>query len=98
MRIGIKYCGGCNPYIDRSLLTRRLAEELRDHDCSLEFFQISGCDVVIVINGCAVGCAKVPQGKIIAKICGAELNMRSVSEEDLPRETARRVLERLRKC
>lgn len=95
MRIGIKFCGGCNPYIDRELLARRLIEELRKHNCIPEFFQISGCAAVVVINGCKVGCAEVPIGENTFTICGTELDMVPIPEEDLARATIDKIVKRL---
>lgn len=56
MKIGIKYCGGCNPRFDRSQIVLRLKSEFKD-------LQIQSAntketfDLIVVITGCASRCA-----------------------------------------
>jgi hypothetical protein len=55
VRVGIKYCGGCNPWYDRPAIVRRLqddfpqAEVVRAGDAEV--------DAVAVVCGCPVACA-----------------------------------------
>jgi 4-hydroxybutyrate CoA-transferase len=55
VKVGIKYCGGCNPRYHRALVVRRLREDFPDVDVvradSLDV------DVVAVVCGCPVACA-----------------------------------------
>ena len=61
MRVGIKYCGGCNPLYRRE----RVEEVLREAFPEIYFFYISsgdqkdfsGTDLVVCISGCKRGCA-----------------------------------------
>ena len=56
LKVGIKYCGGCNPYYDRVALAKQIANRLAgkveivrlDHD------QI---DQVLAVEGCNTACA-----------------------------------------
>lgn len=59
MKVGIKYCGGCNPNIDRINLTKRLREKLKPDTYAFEYCDFHDCEVVLVINGCSVGCAEI---------------------------------------
>lgn len=57
MKIGIKYCGGCNPRYDRTSFISRIKGEVGDkHQFetarSEEFY-----DTIIVLCGCTSGCA-----------------------------------------
>lgn len=59
--VGIKYCGGCNPEIDRS----RVAEELGA--CLPKGFELTPTsvpgrwDIGVLICGCATACANRPE-------------------------------------
>lgn len=56
MRIGIKYCGGCNPSFDRIKFVKLLEEEFIK-----DYFEIAAenvnYDEIIVICGCSRACA-----------------------------------------
>jgi hypothetical protein len=56
LRIGIKYCGGCNPYYDRVALVKRIKRRLQDQ---AEFVSAAndGVDVVLAVEGCSTACA-----------------------------------------
>lgn len=56
MKIGIKYCGGCNPLFDRKKFAMRLMDDFKD----LEFEPVGQdikYDMILVINGCTRECA-----------------------------------------
>jgi 4-hydroxybutyrate CoA-transferase len=57
MKIGIKYCGGCNPRYDR----RKFVEDLID-SCRNSIFEPANenelYDLVLVVCGCFSGCAE----------------------------------------
>jgi hypothetical protein len=55
MLVAIKYCGGCNPYYDRTALVNRLKEELA---AEVEFAPpgTADCDVGVIISGCVRRC------------------------------------------
>ena len=58
MKIGIKYCGGCNNYYDRVAFVNNVKEANQD----LEFIIAQDGDVVdylLVINGCTAACADI---------------------------------------
>ncbi|QAT49478.1 hypothetical protein EQM14_06635 [Caproiciproducens sp. NJN-50] len=57
MKIGVKYCGGCNPRYDRTRIVSRLREEFRGLDIVRADAQ-GGADLVAVICGCPVQCAE----------------------------------------
>lgn len=69
MKVGIKYCGGCNPRYDRTKIVSRLREEFP----GLDLFparENAEADLIVVICGCRVQCADHTrltgkQGKIV---------------------------------
>ena len=65
-KVGIKYCGGCNPDYDRVALFKMIEERLKGH---VRFVSPEGADInlVLVIEGCKTACADLSsfQGKTI---------------------------------
>ncbi|MGI6168378.1 MAG: hypothetical protein ACOYI4_01505 [Christensenellales bacterium] len=55
MLVAIKYCGGCNPYYDRSALVQRLKQEL-SHEVEFAPPGTVDCDVGVIISGCVRRC------------------------------------------
>lgn len=90
MKIGIKYCGGCNPVIDRKRLVKRLMQELPD-DYVYEHFNLDDCDIVLLVNGCSLGCAEAPAEADIITVAGCTIDGWTYPENEL----ADRVLARL---
>jgi 4-hydroxybutyrate CoA-transferase len=57
MKVGIKYCGGCNPIFDR----KKLVESLSDEYSNVSFEPAKNnvfYDVVLIVNGCGRACAE----------------------------------------
>lgn len=71
MRVGVKYCGGCNPRYDRVALVHRLMEEQPQ-----DYFEpaVPGemYDLLLVICGCQAQCADIQGllGRTIQYYCG----------------------------
>jgi 4-hydroxybutyrate CoA-transferase len=55
VRVGVKYCGGCNPHYDRAQILARLRRDLPDIEIVLAG-EVE-VDLVAVICGCPVACA-----------------------------------------
>ncbi|MCC6027329.1 MAG: hypothetical protein LM574_01905 [Archaeoglobus sp.] len=53
MRIGIKYCGGCNESYKRERIEEILKRELKN----CQFFYSNNADLIVCISGCKKGCA-----------------------------------------
>ncbi len=59
LKIGVKYCGNCNPQIDGPKLVKRIKELLPD---SLFLSaEDPGIDVLLIVSGCPVDCATRPK-------------------------------------
>ena len=56
VKIGVKYCGGCNPGYDRVALVKQIEESLRGE---VEFVSPENKDVTLVlaVEGCSTACA-----------------------------------------
>lgn len=54
--IGIRFCGGCNPRIDRGRIARELEQALADLGHPV-VYNSDGADFVIFLSGCMSGCA-----------------------------------------
>lgn len=68
MKVGIKYCGGCNPHYERSEIARRLRQDFPEVD--LVRADAPDVDIVAVVCGCPVACASheelnAKSGKIV---------------------------------
>ena len=73
VKIGVKYCGGCNPGYDRVALVKQIEESLRGE---VEFVSPENKDVTLVlaVEGCSTACADLSafQGLEIWKIGSIE--------------------------
>lgn len=56
IRVGIKYCGGCNPEYDRAALVEMLKRRLAGR---VEFvaYDAGNVDKVLAVEGCPTACA-----------------------------------------
>jgi hypothetical protein len=56
--IGLRYCGGCNPQIDRSRAVRGLQESLKKLGVAVEFTTDteSVVNLLLLVNGCPHAC------------------------------------------
>ena len=86
-RIGVKYCGGCNPRIERSKFVDELRKKLAG-DLSLAI----GCgtekwELGILVCGCSSACADRPETRNRALewivVSGPAVESESISESEL---------------
>lgn len=91
IKIHLKYCGGCNPEIDRRGIVKRLEKIFISNDLNVEFDFNSGgnADLRILINGCPHACLEedvLDSAKMTPclSIQGAMIDYRPVPEEELP--------------
>jgi len=90
-KIRLKYCGGCNPEIDRGAVVKRLEELFLSNDLKTKFdFDCNGnTDFLILVNGCPHACLEedvLNSAKMTPclSIQGAMIDYRPVPEERLP--------------
>lgn len=67
IKIGVKYCGNCNPYIDTKKLYLLLYKGLKEE---VEFvnWDMKNYDILLILSSCPADCAGRPEfyGPIIA--------------------------------
>ncbi len=56
-RVGIKYCGGCNPSYERVEMVERVRSSMKDRFLFLPHDQ-QDLDALVLINGCPRTCAE----------------------------------------
>jgi 3-hydroxyacyl-[acyl-carrier-protein] dehydratase len=84
--IGIKYCGGCNPHIDRTKLVQKISK-LLPPSYIITTKQSSPWDIGILVCGCPTACADKPYFKNIARkwiiVAGNSVDLHGVPENKL---------------
>ncbi len=58
LRIGVKYCGGCNPSYDRVALVRQMENALAG-EAAFVSFEEKDLDVMLVVCGCETACVDI---------------------------------------
>jgi len=56
MTVGIQFCGGCNPRINRGQIALELQKELVAMGFEV-FFNNLNVDILVFLSGCLAGCA-----------------------------------------
>ena len=91
LTIRIKYCGGCNPEIDRRAVVKRLEELFLSNNLKVGFYFNSNrnTDLLILVNGCPHACLEEDNLNSATmtpcfSIQGAMIDYRPVTEEELP--------------
>ena len=82
VRVGLKYCGGCNPEYDRVALVRHMEESLQGR---VEFVkpESEGVELILAVEGCSTACADLSafQGmdiRVITNIDGAKRFIKAI--------------------
>ncbi|MGB5749540.1 MAG: hypothetical protein WBM69_21360 [Desulfobacterales bacterium] len=82
LKVGVKYCGGCNPYYDRVALVKWIESRLQG---KAKFVSPENVDVdlVLVVEGCRTACADLSafDGKkirIITQSADADVFIREI--------------------
>jgi hypothetical protein len=93
--IGLKYCGGCNPVIDRSDLVHKI-EQLLPPGCKLVTEQTaSPWGKAILVCGCPTACADKPTLRCLAKqwirVSGQTIDFEGVPEDQMAAIIARKI-------
>ena len=56
LKIGLKYCGGCNPEYDRVELVTRMEQRLREK-ATFVSPDSQNVDIILAVQGCSTACA-----------------------------------------
>jgi hypothetical protein len=89
--IGLRYCGGCNPQIDRARAVRSLQEGLRTMGMAADITtdRKRKVDLLLLVNGCAHACleeAYLKEGgrTPFISVKGEMVDSRYVREDRIP--------------
>lgn len=84
IRIGVKYCGNCNPQINSPEIIRALGNLLPEEYRFIPWAQ-GDYRVLIVMGGCPADCADRPEfsGPLIS-VAGKHVDLQAVEEKDIP--------------
>lgn len=96
LRVGVKYCGNCNPLIDGKNLLKEIKREASDSKLDIEFlsWHEQNFDVLLVISSCPVDCASRPEYISEELIIAGETINRHPCNEGLLSSEVVKVLER----
>ena len=90
LHIRLKYCGGCNPEIDRSAIVKHLEGLIEREGLDVQFTTTEEkADLLLLINGCPHACIEGEDSHNIksvpfVSVQGARLDRRPVLEKELP--------------
>jgi hypothetical protein len=93
--IGIKYCGGCNPHIDRKKLVQEIEKLLPSKHIFTTHHSSNPWALGILICGCPTACADKPEFKNLARkwivVAGNSVDFNIAPEEKLAAIVARKI-------
>jgi hypothetical protein len=96
--IGVRYCGGCNPRIDRSRIVMDLREALKKmgREVDLTTEKEWAVDIVLLINGCQHACLDAKQvesdrGHPVISVRGEMVDDQYVEEGDIVKILIQRI-------
>jgi hypothetical protein len=79
VKVGLKYCGGCNPTFDRVALVMDLVASL---DVAVQWVSYEDKDILrlFIVNGCEMACVEPKEFEDkrlkIFSVCGDELGVK----------------------
>ena len=84
LKIGIKYCGGCNPNYDRVALVKLIKERFGNRVALVE--ANDGISLVLAIEGCSTACADLTafegqEVRVVTSAADAEIFIRDLEAQ-----------------
>lgn len=94
-KIGVKYCGNCNPHLDGPELVRELVQ--LNPDLLFTSYRDEGIDVLLIVSSCLVDCATRPdfRGTTVV-VRGYTLDFTPIEPSRLAVAVSQKLWERLR--
>jgi hypothetical protein len=90
LTIGVRYCGGCNPQIDRSRIVMELRESLQKMGLKVDLTaeKERPVDKLLFVNGCRHACLEAKQGESdrghpVISVRGEMVDNQDVKEGDI---------------
>jgi len=89
IKVALKYCGSCNPYVDSGRIARHLAKVVEARgDAELVPLSEDGIGVVVILCGCPRACGNKPEVRDRAErslvVAGESLGGKAVQEVSIP--------------
>ena len=88
MRVTIKYCGSCNPYINLASVGNALRLKLAREGHTLVWPSEWNVDVLVVLNGCEAACADLSDvhgnARRVVVVAGGLIGDEWVVEREIP--------------
>ena len=98
LRIRLRYCGGCNPEIDRVALVEQVQKELDKEGIKTDFVRQDeeNPDLVLLVNGCRHACldesSQPPKlTQLTVSVKGKMFEDQYMGESDMPHFIAQRI-------
>jgi hypothetical protein len=93
--IGVKYCGGCNPLIDRAKLVQEIGKLLPLEYSLTTNLSSNPWDIGILVCGCPTFCADQPDTRNSARkwivVAGSSVDLDNAPEEKLAAIVVRKI-------
>ncbi len=97
-RVRVKFCGGCNPHIDRGLAYKKIEELASAEGITLTTEEGAEADLLLILDGCPTSCTysegNFTNGTVV-KISGESVNMEGVEESDIAEEAVKAIVSHL---
>ena len=95
--IGVKYCGGCNPQIDRAKVIRELVKKLPDEYQLTSSPSDTGWFAAVMVCGCEVACAYTSENRRLARrwilVSGTSVDLTKTPESEIDKVVADKLLQ-----
>lgn len=93
-KIGVKYCGNCNPNLDGPELVKELQQ--LNPDLLFTSYQAEDIEVLLIVSACQVDCASRPDFQGLAVIVGGyTLDFTPIEPSRLASAVSQKLRERL---
>jgi hypothetical protein len=96
--VGVRYCGGCNPQIDRSRIVMELQEGLQKMGPKVDLTteKERSVDMLLLVNGCRHACLEAKQleshrGPPVISVRGEMVDDQYVEEGDIVKILIQRI-------
>jgi 4-hydroxybutyrate CoA-transferase len=93
--IGFKYCGGCNPVIDRAKLVQEIQRRLSAEFTLATDQSPTQWDIGILVCGCLTACADQPDFRNLARrwivVAGNSVDHSTAPEKELAEIVLRKI-------
>lgn len=101
-QVGVKFCGGCNPRIDRGRIAKEIVRRLAPEGIEV-LYSLVNVQFVIYLSGCTASCANKYDANNIPSVVVADKTIDSlaVEEKDIVNEIVMKVrsyFEQLERC